>query len=224
MKDPPPAPPLSDEEKRVARQVAEALIDLIGEVSGAKVVEQGMEVSVPKLMKAILTGDNPLPALQSPRKVSPAKILLTPDISQSCRGWISSFVLFAEAIKADERFHGEVVCNANGLVMSEEEGEMADKPIGKLVAEERYDVVLYIGDDDADWALAKTFSKTSASVIALKDAWREKWEHGGHRPRDLKVEKNARKGNFLIFGKGYAPKSRGWVRLIREAVRRVKRG
>ena len=148
----------SDELLESAEESAELLAKLIGR-SPLK-VRQGVKIDVEKLLVALETGDDPLPALETPDEKSKLKILVTPDCSGSCQSWSGlgrAWALHLSKLPDVDVIYFE---NFNGKFWDVEEGTETQKLI------ESVDVVLYLGDGDG-WDLSNRYASYGAIVVAL---------------------------------------------------------
>lgn len=165
-----------------AEESAELLSRLIGR--SAKKVKRGVTVDIQRLLVALETGDDPLPALESPDEKSKLRILVTPDCSGSTQSWNGlgqSWSLHLSKLSDTDVIYFE---NFNGDFWEIQDNEEVKKLI------ESVDIVIYLGDGDGT-DLCQKYASYGATVLAL-DSYCASYEN----PR---LESAKRIGNGTLY-------------------------
>ncbi len=141
-----------------AEESAEALARLVGR--SAKKVKRGVTIDVEKLLVALETGNDPLPALETPDEKPKLRILVTPDCSGSTQSWNGlgqAWALHLSKLPDVDVVYYE---NFNGEFWEVKENEEVQKLINSV------DVVIYLGDGDGT-ELCRRYTSYGATVVAL---------------------------------------------------------
>lgn len=152
----------SCEMRKSAEKSARLLSELVGR--SARRTYQGVDVDVMRLLIALEVGDNPLPALEAPRKRPRLRVLITPDSSGSTQAW--SGVSSAWALHLAQMPDVDVIHfpNFNGRFVDGWQHDLPAEDVQRLLG--RADIVVYLGDSDG-YELCHRYASQGATVVAL---------------------------------------------------------
>lgn len=141
---------------------AEASARLLAELVGRShlKVKRGVVVDVDELLIALETGDNPLPAIESPDERPKIKILVTPDCSGSTQNWSGLGCAWALYLSRDPEVDVIYFENFNGELWEVEQGKELEELLASV------DVVVYLGDGDG-YELCKSYAEQGCTVVGL---------------------------------------------------------
>lgn len=141
---------------------AEASAELLAELAGRShlKVKRGVTVDVDRLLIALETGDNPLPAIESPDERPKIKILVTPDCTGSTQNWSGLGCAWALHLSRDPDVDVIYYENFNGELRDVEQGKELEELLGSV------DVVVYLGDGDGH-ELCTSYTQQGCTVIGL---------------------------------------------------------
>lgn len=152
---------------------AEASAELLARLVGRSPlkVRKGVTVNAEQLLIALETGDDPIPAIESPDERPKLKILITPDCSGSCQDWSGVGQAWALHLAENPEVDVIYITNFNGELWPgkhvwHERGSSAeiDEFTSKLLSE--VDVVVYLGDEDGR-ELCSRYASAGATVVAI---------------------------------------------------------
>lgn len=167
---------------RSAEESAENLAQLVGR--SAKKVKRGVTIDVNRLLVALETGDDPLPALEAKDEKPKLRILVTPDCSGSCQSWSGLSQAWALHLSKIPEVDVIYLTNFNGELWDVTKDDEVQKIINSV------DVVIYLGDGDGD-ELCRKYAEMGAVVVAL-DSYCATYEN----PR-LKRIKDVKNGSLF---------------------------
>lgn len=140
-----------------AARSGELLAELVGQ--SALEVREGVKVHAERLLLALETGDDPLPALEWPRERPRLRILVTPDCSGSTQGWSGLGQAWALQLASIPDLDVVYIENFNGGFV----GPLSQSARGLVEAVE---VLIYLGDGDG-YRLCQQYASWGATVVAL---------------------------------------------------------
>lgn len=157
---------VSKEQQESAKDSAELLSKLIGGAQNK--TRQGVTTDAYRLLVALETGDDPLPALEAPRERPRLRVIVTPDCSGSCQSWSGLGRAWAKAIAEMPEVDSIYAENFNGqfrLETTQEEGRpVSEKSAESLV--KKADILIYLGDGDG-YGLCSKYALMGAIVVAF---------------------------------------------------------
>lgn len=165
----------------------------------------GTQVDAERLLLTLETGDNPLPALDVPRKRPRARVLISPDCSGSTQDWSGVGQAWAIAIAGADGLEVVYEENTNGELP--EPGDTA-----QLLA--KVDLVVYLGDSDGH-VLCHKYANQGATVIAL-DSYKASWAN----PR-VREDVRTRSGRLLWLDRTSAKDPDTWTAALEHALARL---
>lgn len=144
----------------------EASAELLKRIVGQSHVRmrQGVEVDVEKLLIALETQNNPLPALETPHEVSRLRVIVSPDCSGSTQNWSGVGRGWANHISRLQDIDVVYIENMNGSFMWRNYSQDVPKEVAVFL--KGADILIYLGDGDG-YDLCHSYADSGARVIAL---------------------------------------------------------
>lgn len=188
---------------------AKASAELLEKVAGRSQfkVPRSVTTNVERLLMALETGDNPLPALQVPDERSRLRILVTPDVSGSTQSWSGVAQAWAQHLAKMPEADVIYIENSNGWFINVDQ-----VAVEALLTE--IDLVIYLGDSDGD-LLCEKYAQLGATVIAL-DSYCASWADP-----QLKEIKRMGKGTLYWVHRVSAKEPGTWAKAIEMCLRHM---